>query len=65
MKIKTKKAAAKRFSFSATGKIKFKRIGKRHNLSSKNSARKLKLRSAGYLMEGDRKHIQKCMPHGK
>jgi len=62
--MKTKKAAAKRFSFSATGKIKFKRAGKRHNLGHKNSAGKLKLRGAGYLFEGDRKHIQKCMPYG-
>ena len=44
MKLKTKKAAAKRFSFTATGKVKFKRTGKRHNLGNKSSARKLKLR---------------------
>ena len=62
--MKTKKAAAKRFSFSATGKIKFKRTNKRHNMGNKTSARKLGLRSAGYLFEGDRKHIQKCMPYG-
>ena len=30
-KMKTKKAAAKRFKFSATGKIKFKRVNKRHD----------------------------------
>jgi len=64
MKLKTKKAAAKRFSFTATGKIKFKRANKRHNLGNKSSARKLKLRSAGYLMEGDRGHIEKCLPYG-
>ena len=64
MKLKTKKAAAKRFSFTATGKVKFKRTGKRHNLGAKNAKRKLQLRSAGYLSDGDVRHIEKCMPYG-
>ena len=64
MKMKTKKAAAKRFKFTATGKIKFKRTNKRHNMGNKNKARKLKLRSAGYLFDGDKRHIIRCMPYG-
>ena len=64
MKLKTKKAAAKRFSFTATGKVKFKRTNKRHNLSTKASGRKLKLRKAGYVFEGDIRHVEKCMPYG-
>ncbi len=64
MKIKTKKAAAKRFKFTATGKIKFKRAGKRHNLGNKNAARKLALRSGGIVFSGDRKHVHKCLPYG-
>ncbi len=64
MKLKTKKAAAKRFSFTATGKVKFKRAGKRHNLGHKNSKAKLKLRKGGILFEGDVKHIEKCLPYG-
>lgn len=64
MKLKTKKAAAKRFRFSATGKIKFKRVNKRHNMGNKSSARKLKLRPGAYLFDGDMKHIEKCMPYG-
>ncbi len=64
MKLKTKKAAAKRFSFTATGKVKFKRTNKRHNMGNKSAARKLKLRKAGTLFEGDVHHIEKCMPYG-
>jgi large subunit ribosomal protein L35 len=64
MKLKTKKAAAKRFSFTATGKVKFKRAGKRHNLGHKNSASKLALRKGGYVFDGDVKHVEKCMPYG-
>ncbi|OFZ52638.1 MAG: 50S ribosomal protein L35, partial [Bdellovibrionales bacterium RIFOXYC1_FULL_54_43] len=60
----TKKSAAKRFSFTATGKIKFKRTNKRHNLGNKSAKRKLKLRSGAYLFDGDIKHIEKCMPYG-
>jgi large subunit ribosomal protein L35 len=64
MKIKSKKAAAKRFSFTATGKVKFKRTNKRHNLGNKSSARKLKLRKSGILFAGDVGHIEKCLPYG-
>jgi len=63
-KLKTKKAAKKRFKFTATGKVKFKRTNKRHNMGNKNSKRKLKLRSAGYVFDGDVKHVEECMPYG-
>jgi large subunit ribosomal protein L35 len=64
MKLKTKKAAAKRFSFTATGKVKFKRTNKRHNLGAKSAKQKLALRAAGYIFDGDVKHIEKCLPYG-
>jgi large subunit ribosomal protein L35 len=64
MKLKTKKAAAKRFKFTATGKIKFKRAGKRHILTNKSQKSKLSKRSSGLIFKGDMKHIEKCMPYG-
>ena len=64
MKMKTKKAAAKRFSFTATGKVKFKRTGKRHNMGGKSASRKLKLRAGGILSAGDARHVIKCLPYG-
>jgi large subunit ribosomal protein L35 len=63
-KIKSKKAAAKRFSFTATGKVKFKRTNKRHNMGNKSAKRKLKLRAPGYLIPGDVRHIENCLPNG-
>jgi large subunit ribosomal protein L35 len=63
-KIKSKKAAAKRFKFTGTGKVKFKRTNKRHNLGNKNASRKLALRKGGYVFEGDIKHVEKCLPYG-
>lgn len=65
MKMKTKKAAAKRFKFTATGKVKFKKAGKRHILTGKSAKSKLGKRSAGYLFPGDANHVIKCMPYGK
>lgn len=63
-KLKTKKAAAKRFKFTATGKVKFKRANKRHQLGNKSSKRKLKLRKGGMIFDGDIAHVEKCMPYG-
>lgn len=64
MKMKTKKAAAKRFKFTATGKVKFKRANKRHMMMNKSSARKLALRPGGIMIAGDARHVEKCMPYG-
>ena len=63
-KMKSKKAAAKRFHFTATGKVKFKRTKKRHNLGNKSAAKKLGLRGPGYLFEGEERHIRRCLPYG-
>ena len=62
--MKTKKAAAKRFKFTATGKVKFKRAGKRHNLGNKSAARKTKLRAAGLVSAGEVRAIYKRLPYG-
>lgn len=65
MKMKTKKAAAKRYKLTATGKVKFKRTKKRHNLGPrKRSKTKLKLRGPGYVSEADRRHVERCLPYG-
>ncbi len=64
MKMKTKKAAAKRFSFTATGLVKFKKAGKRHNLGNKSAARKLKKRKGAYVFAGDQRHVERSLPYG-
>lgn len=65
MKLKTKKAAAKRFRFSATGKVKFNHAGRRHLLSKKSNEAMLGGRAGGYMTDGDAKHVRKCLPYGK
>jgi large subunit ribosomal protein L35 len=64
MKLKTKKAAAKRFKFTATGKVKVKRANKRHLLQNKSAKAKRRLRAGGYLFDGDVRHVEKCLPYG-
>ena len=50
-KIKTHKAAAKRFSVTANGKVKINPCGHRHNLGLKTAKRKRNLRKGATLNE--------------
>ena len=50
-KIKTHKAAAKRFSVTANGKVKINHCGHRHNLGLKTAKRKRGLRKGAILSE--------------
>ncbi len=58
-KMKTKSAAAKRFSMTASGKIKYKKMNLRHILTKKASKRKRKLRRPGYVATGPVYEIKK------
>ncbi|MEW6057643.1 MAG: 50S ribosomal protein L35 [Bdellovibrionota bacterium] len=63
-KLKTKKAAAKRFKVTGKGKVKFKRAGKRHQLGHRKSAkRKLRLRKGGYVHPSSAGHALACVPY--
>lgn len=64
-KMKTKRAASKRFSLTADGKVKYKKMNLRHILTKKSSKRKRQLRSAGYLDNGPVYQIKKkLLPYG-
>ena len=64
-KMKTKKAAAKRYSFTGTGKVKYKKQNLRHILTKKPSKRKRGLRKAGILSSHNVPAIRKQMlPYG-
>jgi large subunit ribosomal protein L35 len=63
-KLKTKKAAAKRFKITASGKVKFKRAGKRHQLGHRKSAKsKLNKRKGGYVHPSSAGHAIACVPY--
>ena len=63
-KLKTHKAAAKRFSYTANGKVKMKHTHLRHKLGHKTSKRKRTLRPTGYMSESMLGHIKKQLPYG-
>ena len=65
IKMKTKKSAAKRFSFTGTGKVKYKKQNLRHILTKKSTKRKRNLRHAGILSDDNVPVIRKQMlPYG-
>ena len=64
-KMKTKKSAAKRYSFTGTGKVKYKKQNLRHILTKKSTKRKRGLRKAGILSDDNVKTIKKqLLPYG-
>ncbi len=58
-KMKTKKAASKRFSLTASGKVKYKKMNLRHILTKKTTKRKRNLRKAGFVDAGPVYQIKK------
>ena len=64
-KMKTKKAAAKRFSMTGSGKVKYKKMNLRHILTKKASKRKRQLRASGILSDADSARVKKqLLPYG-
>ncbi|MCL1812130.1 MAG: 50S ribosomal protein L35 [Treponema sp.] len=65
IKMKTKKSAAKRFSFTGSGKVKYKKQNLRHILTKKSTKRKRNLRHAGILSEDNVPVVRKkLLPYG-
>lgn len=62
-KQKTHKGAAKRFSFTKTGKVKRAQAFKRHILTKKPTKRTRNLRKAAYLMGAEGKTMKKLIPY--
>jgi large subunit ribosomal protein L35 len=63
-KIKTKRAAAKRFSFTGTGKVKRSHAYHRHNLTTKPKKAKMRHRKPAYLAAGDAALVRLMLPYG-
>ena len=61
-KMKTNRAAAKRFKKTASGKIKHKKAYARHILTKKSANRKRKLRKAGYVKGADQRKLKYLLP---
>ena len=62
-KMKTRRAAAKRFTVTGSGKIKRNKAYKSHILEKKSPKRKRNMRKAALLVAGDYKREIKCLPY--
>jgi large subunit ribosomal protein L35 len=62
-KIKTNRAAAKRFKVTKSGKVKFKKGYTRHHAWAKTSKQKRHLRHAGVLDKTEAEVVKALMPY--
>ncbi|MBQ6903005.1 MAG: 50S ribosomal protein L35 [Lachnospiraceae bacterium] len=62
-KMKTKKAAAKRFKVTGTGKLIRNKAYKRHILNKKTTKRKRNLRKATEVDASNVKNMKKILPY--
>ncbi|HJC99994.1 50S ribosomal protein L35 [Candidatus Arthromitus sp. SFB-turkey] len=62
-KMKTKKAIAKRFRVTGTGKLKRSKAFKQHILTKKSAKRKRNLRKIGYVSVTQLKTMKKLVPY--
>jgi large subunit ribosomal protein L35 len=61
-KAKTRKAVAKRFKVTGTGKVLRRKQGKRHLLQNKNRKRKRNLGRAALVSDADIKSVKENLP---
>ena len=62
-KLKTSRAAAKRFTLTGTGKLKRMKAGKSHILTKKTTKRKRNLRKATMTDASNIKNMKKILPY--
>ena len=64
-KMKTNRAAAKRFRVTSKGKIKRKKAFLNHILSHKTKKRKRNLRIGAYVAASDEREVRNLLPYGR
>ncbi len=62
-KLKTNKAAKKRFKITANGKVKFSNAFKAHILEKKSPKRKRHLRKADTLNKAETARVKRMLPY--
>ncbi len=63
-KIKTNRAAAKRFKKTGTGKFVFSKSHGSHILTKKTTKRKRSLRQSQIIAKSDRREVKLLLPNG-
>ena len=62
-KLKTKKAAAKRFKATGTGEFKYQHANKRHILGERTPKRKRQLRRTGIVDKSNHAQVKQMLPY--
>lgn len=62
-KMKTRRAAAKRFTATGTGEFKRNKSYKRHILEKKSQKRKRNMRKAALITAADHKRVSRMLPY--
>ena len=62
-KMKTRKAAAKRYKVTGSGKVAYKKQGLRHILTKKAAKRNRNLRKSGILADVEAKRAKEMLPY--
>ena len=62
-KMKTRRAAAKRFTLTGSGEIRRNKAYKSHILEKKSPKRKRNLRKAALVVADDKMCVMKCLPY--
>jgi large subunit ribosomal protein L35 len=62
-KLKSHSGAKKRFSFTGTGKLSYRKAGRGHLLTCKNPSRLRKLRKTGYVDDTQMEYMRKLLPY--
>ncbi len=62
-KMKTRRAAAKRFKITGTGKFTYAQANKRHILEKKSPGHKRNLRKIEIISIADQKNVEKMLPY--
>ena len=62
-KMKTRRAAAKRFTLTGSGEIRRNKAYKSHILEKQSPKRKRNLRKAALVVAADKKRAMKCLPY--
>ncbi len=63
-KLKTNRAAAKRFRFTASGRVKRRSAYLNHILTKKSRKRKRQLRQTNMVSDSDLKEVRGLLPYG-
>ena len=63
-KLKTNKAAKKRYSLTATGKVKRTKANRRHLLAAKTKRQKMSRRTSAYADKTCEAGVKKLLPYG-